>query len=125
MAIDPKKLATFAKAEAGESPEHEEAETPEEEEAEHAEGGEEDDKALVDEALAEIAETGGEEEVMGFAAGYDPEVDGNPPAWVEDEDIWERAKTAVDPEGDGAEYEDVWAVVATVYKKMGGAFKAE
>jgi len=55
-------------------------------------------------------------------AGFDPEE--NPPAWVGDEAKWDRAKEAVDPEGDGEEkYDDPWAVVAHVYKRMGGKIK--
>ncbi len=51
--------------------------------------------------------------------GFDPE--DNPPAWVRDESKWERAKEAVDPEGDGADkYDEPYAVVAHVYKRMGG-----
>jgi hypothetical protein len=40
----------------------------------------------------------------------------NPPAWVADEAIWERAKEAAE----GGEYEDFYAVVTDIYKKMGG-----
>ena len=55
-------------------------------------------------------------------ADFDPAH--NPPAWVENEAIWERAKKAVDPEGKGAEkWNDVWGVVAAVYSRMGGSVK--
>jgi len=46
----------------------------------------------------------------------------NPPSWVEDEDIWQRAKDAA-----AKNYEvgtdTYWAVVATIYEKMGGKRK--
>jgi hypothetical protein len=40
------------------------------------------------------------------------------PAWVQDDDIWEKAKNAVDP----AKYsgDAYWKVVTTVYQSMGG-----
>ena len=48
------------------------------------------------------------------------------PSWAADPDIWAKAEEAVDPEGDGAaKYEDPWAVVASVYEKMGGTRKDE
>ena len=48
----------------------------------------------------------------------------NPASWVQDEAKWERAKEAVDPEGDGADkYDEPYAVVAAVYKRMGGRIK--
>jgi hypothetical protein len=54
---------------------------------------------------------------------YDP--DNNPGSWVLDEDKWERAKEAVDPEGEGGDkYDEPYAVVAATYKRMGGRIKA-
>jgi hypothetical protein len=51
--------------------------------------------------------------------GFNP--DKNPPSWVRNESKWDRAKEAVDPEGEGAEkYDEPYAVVAHVYKRMGG-----
>lgn len=62
-----------------------------------------------------------DEEVMSHVSGYDPEQDGNPPEFVEDEATWERAHKAVEPRfGD---YDEPWAVIAHVYKAMGGKFK--
>lgn len=52
---------------------------------------------------------------------YDPERDGNPPAWIEDEATWERAKKAVEPKW--SEYDEPYAVVAHVYRSMGGTVK--
>lgn len=45
------------------------------------------------------------------------------PAWVQDEDIWEKAKKSVDKtQYPGDSY---YKVVASVYKKMGGKIKKE
>lgn len=129
MAMDPKKLAAFAKG--GNPKDDEDTETSPDDEAaegesEEGEGEEEDeesDYAIVDEVLAEMSDGKTDDELMGLIAGYDPETDGNPPAWVTDEALWERAKEAVDPEGEGAEYDDPWAVVAHVYARLGGETK--
>lgn len=40
------------------------------------------------------------------------------PAWVKDDDIWARAKKQVKKTWDT--HDDPWAVVATIYKQMGG-----
>jgi len=48
---------------------------------------------------------------------------GAPQTWVEDEDIWEKAKEEVGP--DDGSYDDYWAVVTTVYKNMGGRIKGK
>lgn len=50
-----------------------------------------------------------------------PDMEENPPSWVVDEDIWDRAKEQVEPYWD--EYDDPWAVVTTVYKQMGGEIR--
>lgn len=42
----------------------------------------------------------------------------NPPSWVHDEPTWERAKAEVRPYWHN--YSDPWAVVAHVYRNMGG-----
>src|SRR5260221_10462284 len=42
----------------------------------------------------------------------------NPPAWVRDEQVWERAKDRVRLHWH--EYRAPWAVVAHVYEQMGG-----
>lgn len=119
--INPKHLAAFA-GRVGAAPSDDE-----DEESEEAMSGEEQ-APDVDAAAAEIeaAETPDALDSIEVMDGYDPEVDGNPPAWVgeEDEPVWERAKEAVDPEGAGAHYSDPWAVVAHVYKKMGGVVEA-
>ena len=66
-----------------------------------------DDLDVSDEAKAWIKE-----------AGTAEEVEGNPPAWVGDEATWERAKEAVRPKW--GDYAEPWAVVAHVYRQMGG-----
>jgi len=44
-----------------------------------------------------------------------------PKSFIKDEDTWKKAKAAVDPEGKGAaKYDNPYAVVTDVYKKMGG-----
>lgn len=82
---------------------------------------EKDYSKLVEEEAKRVADGDGDEELMQKITGYDSEIDGNPPAWVEDESTWEKAKEAVDPEGEGAKYDEPYAVVAHVYKRMGGA----
>lgn len=77
-------------------------------------------KKLSDEA-AKQAEENPDPELMEKLAGYDPERDGNPPAWAADEGKWEKAKKAVEPNWES--YEQPWAVVATIYKNMGGELK--
>ena len=42
----------------------------------------------------------------------------NPPTWVADEPVWERAKQRV--RAHWHEYREPWAVVAHVYEQMGG-----
>lgn len=50
--------------------------------------------------------------------GKHRDVAGNPPAWVEDEAAWERAKEQIKPKWD--DYEEPWAVVVHIYKQMTG-----
>lgn len=90
----------------------------------------EDDDEPAEDSLADIVaecgdrvEAGDEDPVLHhLMADFDPAHD--PPAWVENEAIWERAEKAVDPEGKGAEkYDEPFAVVAAVYVRMGGSVK--
>ena len=46
------------------------------------------------------------------------EAEGNPPAWVKDEDIWDEAKAAVEPYK--SKQKNYWSTVSHVYKEMGG-----
>lgn len=82
----------------------------------------EDINALVEEA-ADEALSSMDPEVAEYLAGYDAERDGNPPEWVADEATWEKAVAAVKPKWD--DYEEPYAVVAHVYKKMGGTFASQ
>lgn len=59
----------------------------------------------------------------GIAAKQELGMEGhNPASWVEDEDVWEKAKAAADKDyqrGDDA----YWPVVAHIYENMGGSVK--
>jgi len=77
---------------------------------------------------AEEIETEGSEILSASPAGWAalnateyPRAD-NPAAWVQDEDIWERAKAEVLP--DWGRYDQPWAVVTHVYEQMGGRIAA-
>jgi len=86
------------------------------------EGGPASEDQLLAQTVAEDVEAGEvDPELMQLMASFDPA--NNPPEWVADEDTWERAKEAVDPEGKGAAYDNPWAVVAHTYKAMGGSTK--
>ena len=50
-----------------------------------------------------------------------PPVPGNPPAWVANESIWDKAKAQVKKNWNS--YDEPWAIVADVYEKMGGKKK--
>jgi hypothetical protein len=78
-----------------------------------------DVSAMVDAAAKKIADGKGDPKLMKLAKGVTAK--NNPPAWVADEAIWEKAKKAVEPKWD--DYDEPYAVVATVYKSMGGATK--
>jgi hypothetical protein len=45
----------------------------------------------------------------------------NPASWVADEATWEKAKEAA--KKGGYEGDSYWAVVTSIYKRMGGAVK--
>lgn len=48
------------------------------------------------------------------------EYTGNPPQFIEDEDVWEKAKAAT-KNGKGAE--EPYSLIMHVYRKMGGKIK--
>lgn len=48
---------------------------------------------------------------------------GNPASWVGDEDMWEKAKEAARESYDESD-DAFWAVVTSIYKKMGGVVKS-
>lgn len=70
----------------------------------------------------EIEEGEFDDDVMLLMEDFNPD---SMPKWVLDKKTWKKAKKIVDPEGEGAEYQDPYAVIAHLYKKMGGKFKAE
>lgn len=74
-------------------------------------------KQVLDQA-AEQAKTNPDPQLKEKLAGYDPARDGNPPSWATDPDKWAEAEKAVKPHWD--EYDEPYAVVAHVYKNMGG-----
>lgn len=102
-------------AEGGEDDSDEGADEDEEDDAE------EKDSEIVDAAAKQVAAGKVDPVLDHLMADFDP--DHNPPAWVEDESTWNRAKGAVDPRGKGTTYDQPWAVVATVYKAMGGGIR--
>lgn len=53
--------------------------------------------------------------------GHDYPAKGNPSGWIANESIWEKAKKAV--RKSWKKYKEPYAVVADVYKKMGGKVK--
>lgn len=44
----------------------------------------------------------------------------NPPPWALDADKWDRARQAVERRGWDDAFADPWAMVAYIYKRMGG-----
>jgi len=77
------------------------------------------DEKMADEANGRIEGGKADEDLMSRMEDF--EEDENPPAWVASEATWDRAKAATEKKWD--EYEDPWAVVAHVYKQMGGEIK--
>jgi hypothetical protein len=76
------------------------------------------DEKLVQDVVAAMEDGNIDSELIDLMTNFDPE--NNPPEWVTSKKTWERAKRAVDPNGKGAKYSEPWAVVAHVYRKMGG-----
>lgn len=68
-----------------------------------------------EETRREIKENGKKEEYIPFDKAH------NPPGVIASEKIWNRAKKAVKKYWKG--YEEPWAVVYDVYRKMGGKSK--
>jgi hypothetical protein len=76
---------------------------------------------LVEEEAKRVESGNVDQELMDQMADFDP-MD-NPPEWAAQPDIWTKAEDAVDPEGAGAQYDEPYAVVAHVYKRMGGKIR--
>lgn len=73
---------------------------------------------MVEEEAKRLADGRGDSELLDLMTTFDPE--DNPPEWAAQPDVWMKAEEAVDPEGAGATYDEPYAVVAHVYKRMGG-----
>ena len=97
-------------------------------------GDEDEDEPMIDEEeieeIAELVENGeGEPELYELAEELAEEIEDlgeeaeNPPAWAANPDLWNEAEKAVEPAGKGSKYSEPYAVVAHVYKKLGGAVK--
>jgi hypothetical protein len=138
MAMDAKKLKQFAERDGkggggdkakpfgkkGQQPGQQKPDeaTHDEPDEDDLDDDEEDENESDDEIAArvgaQVAAGKTDPDLMDHLDGYDPETDGNPPAWVNDEATWERAKNAVEKSWD--DYDQPYAVVAHVYKAMGG-----
>ena len=71
---------------------------------------------------AEEVDDGGDDEIMELLTDYD---EGDNPVWAKDNKTWNKAVKLIDPEGDGAEkFDNPYAVVAHLYKKMGGSIES-
>lgn len=75
-------------------------------------------KKLAEKALARIKSGNPDEKLMAIVDGYEPSEDGDYPEGVEDEDVWDEARKAVE----GIEHDEgqEWAIVVHVYKGLGG-----
>ena len=136
--IDPAKLMALVKRENGMKPFADDDEVPEGEEPMPGDETEPEEPEAIEltpeeiEAIGEMVENGeGEPELMDLAEALQDEIDAQgeeaelpvpPPAWAKSPAIWETAEKAVDPEGVGGSYTEPYAVVAHVYKRMGGVF---
>jgi len=75
------------------------------------------------EVLSDIEAGGGEEELLALVDNFDPDVEGDPPAWASDADAWQKAQAALDgvvEDGD----ENYYPVLVHVYEKAGGTIEA-
>lgn len=100
-----------------ESEEHQESESPEFQQAER-EGALE---FMIKESAEEV-EDGGDDEIMELLNDYE---EGDNPSWAKDHKTWKKAVKLIDPEGEGADkFDNPYAVVAHLYKKMGGSIES-
>lgn len=116
--------------EKGEHDEHEEHDEEDEHDDKHkgGEGGgehgddEEEHDDFSEDDLDEIADAikrgKGDKKLVALSKDIDEDGD---PDWVEDEALWEKAKEVVEPHWE--KYDQPYAVVAHVYKLMGGETK--
>jgi len=101
-------------------------ENPKVEEPEEKEEGEQEEEkdysAIVEEEAKKIDDGNPDEELVEKMQGFDFALD-DFPEWVteqEDQDKWNDAKDAVDPEGEGMKHNDPYLLIAHVYKRIGG-----
>jgi hypothetical protein len=125
MPVPARKLRAFVEKE---SPKKKRRDEDDDEERDDESGEDEVDEAKIAKFVKEEGDRVGngkqDKQLRKLMRNFDPE--DNPPAWVTSEAKWERAKEAVDPEGEGAEkYDEPWAVTAHVYKRMGGGIKGK
>jgi hypothetical protein len=103
----------------------EEKKNPKVEEPEEKEEGEEEEKdysVIVEEEAKKIDDGNPDEELVEKMQGFDFALD-DFPEWItepEDQDKWNDAKDAVDPEGEGMKHNDPYLLIAHVYKRIGG-----
>jgi hypothetical protein len=104
----------------------EEKKNPKVEEPEEKEEGEQEEEkdysAIVEEEAKKIDDGNPDEELVEKMQGFDFALD-DFPEWItepEDQDKWNDAKDAVDPEGEGMKHDDPYLLIAHVYKRIGG-----
>jgi hypothetical protein len=104
----------------------EEKKNPKVEEPEEKEEGEQEEEkdysAIVEEEAKKIDDGNPDEELVEKMQGFDFALD-DFPEWItepEDQDKWNDAKDAVDPEGEGMKHNDPYLLIAHVYKRIGG-----
>jgi len=92
------------------------------------EGEGEEPEIDVGEIARQIKKGNGSPKLMKLSKGITPET--NPPKWVQHKAIWQKAKKAVTGEAEPGEaeleetgYDEPYAVISHVYKKMGGGIK--
>lgn len=83
---------------------------------EAGEGDHDEDEEVAHQQNERLKDGEGDQHLLQLASGVDP--DHNPPEWVDDEDIWERAKAAADKVEDPDDY---YALVTHIYEAMGGS----
>ena len=140
LQVDPKKLAAFIARENNVKPLQsdamldDEGDNPGDEEMDldddNPDDDDDDDEEITEEEIEEIAEMidegNGDAQLMELAEELADDIEefgdeaDNPPAWAASPAIWDKAEKAVDPEGKGSKYREPMAVVAHVYKKIGG-----
>jgi hypothetical protein len=91
-----------------------------EEDMPEGDGEEQHHDVDVDAIAAEIEAGTGDKHLAKMMKGYDDE-EQEMPSFIEDEDLWDKAKEMVDPEN--CDFEHPWLVTAAVYAALGGEMK--